>query len=109
MYGFKQIFIVKRLSEECRRTTLRSLSAGRWIVVRGYEDDWDSAVIRSELLLHFQPAHPGQTQIENQTIRLALATRPKEPAEEKISDSKQADMTSLLMTRHTAFSSVYDG
>jgi hypothetical protein len=78
MYSFTQIFILERLSEECRRITLRSLSAGRWIVVSGYEDDWDSAVIRGELLLQFQPAHPGQTQIENQTIRLALATRPKE-------------------------------
>jgi hypothetical protein len=76
MYGFKQSFIVKRLSEECRRTNLKSLSAGRWIVVSGYEDDWDSTVIRGELLLQFQPDHPGQTQIENRTIQLALATRP---------------------------------
>jgi hypothetical protein len=83
MYGFKQSFIVKRLSEECRRTTLKSLSAGRWIVVSGYEDDWDSAVTRGELLLQFQAAHAGQTQIENQTIRLAFATRPKELPRQK--------------------------
>jgi hypothetical protein len=60
MYGFNRSFIVKRFFEECRRTTLKSLSAGRWVVVSGYEDDRDSAVIRGELLPQFQAAHPGQ-------------------------------------------------
>jgi hypothetical protein len=72
MNGFKQSFIVKWVSEECRRTTLKSLPAGRWIVVSGYADDWDSAVIRGELLLQFQPAHPGQPQVENQNNILLL-------------------------------------
>ena len=37
------------------------LSTERWILVSRYEDDRDSAVIRVELLLQFQAAHPGQT------------------------------------------------
>jgi hypothetical protein len=78
MYGFKQSFIFERLPEECKCTTLKSLSTERWVVVSRYENDRDSALIRGELLLQFQAAHPGQTQIENQTIRLAFATRPKE-------------------------------
>jgi hypothetical protein len=78
MYGFKQGFIVKGLSAECKRATLESLSTGRWVVVSWYEDDRDSAVICGELLLQLKAVHPGQTQIENQTIRRAFATRPKE-------------------------------
>jgi hypothetical protein len=33
MFGFKQSFIVKGLPEKCKRATLKSLSAGRWVVV----------------------------------------------------------------------------
>src|SRR5260370_36327466 len=60
MYGFKQSFVLRGLSEECKRATLKTLSTGRCVVVSRYEDDRDSAVICGELLLLFQGAHPGK-------------------------------------------------
>src|SRR5260370_19683044 len=63
------------LASECKRATLKSLSTGRCVVVSRYDDDRDSAVICGELLLQFKAGHPGQIQIENQTIRRAFATR----------------------------------
>src|SRR5215471_17192399 len=55
-----------------------ALSTRRWGVVSRYDDDRDPAVICGELLLQFKAVHPGQTQIETQTIRPAFARRPKE-------------------------------
>jgi hypothetical protein len=42
-----------------------------------YNYDRGSAAICGKLLLQFKAAHPWQTQIENQTIRQAFATRTK--------------------------------
>jgi len=50
-YGFKESFVTNGLSEECKRTTLKSLSAEDWVVVSRYEDDRHAALNRGQLLL----------------------------------------------------------